>query len=444
MPRKIPPQREWRDFYSERLSERLYDQQLEEATVGTMLTNPEVLPDAETLKSSDIFWTPCRTVFEVIMSLYAAQKPIDLVNVKAELVARDVMKLLGDESYLVHLMEQGGVVAAFPGYVKRVKDLASMRRLAAAHLDCLTQILTPGTSYADALAVTNTKISEIVGTGVPERAVPAGEAAQKVVEAVERKDPPRAIQTGFPSIDQFIGGWNPGFLYVIAGRPSMGKTSLAVSAFCRAVVPAYLVSLEMSGDTIAEQMLANMAMVNNEQIRNRAVDDATLKKLKTAAEQLGAKTLIVDAPPSCGIDDLRLRCRHLKMSKGIGLLIVDYLQKMRGPSSAQNREQEIAAISSGLKAIAKEMDIPVVALASLNRGTEIRADRRPQMSDLRESGAIESDADVVMLLYREEYYHPGEQVGVAEIIVAKNRTGRTGTCRLRFHKEFSRFEELHG
>lgn len=433
---------EWYEFYRERINEKLCDPSLEEAIVGAMMASPECIADAETLHQDDFAHIPCRIVFGVIMEMYAKRQQVDLVTVHTELKSRDLHATVGDYAYLTHLFESAGLPAMVPGYVRQLKDISGLRRLADVHLSGLSEILKPGVTYDHALSTINGRLADAIGELPSERILSAEQCTADVVGAIQRREQPRCVTTGFPSLDSYFGGWTPGCLYVIAGRPSMGKTSLAVTLFARSVVPAYFVSLEMSSETISEQLLACQSLVSNERIRSRQVTPEELKKLEFATQQLAQKRLLIEAPPTCSIDELRLKCRRLSMRDRLGLVIVDYLQRMRGPAEAQNREQEIAAISSGLKAVAKEMGVPVVALAALNRGAEIRADRRPVLADLRESGAIESDADVVMLLYREEYYHPGEDVGSAEVNVAKNRTGRTGTIRLRFLKEFSRFEEV--
>jgi replicative DNA helicase len=276
------------------------------------------------------------------------------------------------------------------------------------------------------------------------------EVFQRIQDVHDRKSRLLGLPTGFYELDDITSGLQPGQLYIVAGRPSMGKTSLALNIAENVAVredkAVLMFSLEMSADQLAQSMLCSHARVDSSLLRSGKTSDEEFQKLVMAAGAFHDAKIIIDDSGDLSALEMRTRARRMKASENVGLIIVDYLQKMNAKQNGryqENRQVEISTISSSLKAMAKELEVPVIALAQINRGPEGRDDRRPMLSDLRESGAIEQDADVVMLLFREEYYKPDtERRGIADVIIAKNRTGPTGLVELAFMKQFTRFENL--
>ncbi|MFN3486755.1 MAG: replicative DNA helicase, partial [Planctomycetota bacterium] len=276
------------------------------------------------------------------------------------------------------------------------------------------------------------------------------ETFQKIQDFHDRKGRLLGIPTGFYELDDLLSGLQPGQLYIIAGRPSMGKTSLAMSIIenvaLREQKRVLFFSLEMAAEQIAQQMLCSHTRVPSHLLRTGKISEEDYSRLLLAAGTLGEARIYIDDSADLSALEVRTRARRMKAKEGLDLVVVDYLQKMharQGNRAPESRQLEIAMISSNLKSMAKELGVPVLALAQLNRAPEGREDRKPMLSDLRESGAIEQDADAVMLLYREDYYNPEtEKKGVAEVILAKNRTGPTDTVELAFLKDFTRFENL--
>ncbi|HSI05027.1 MAG TPA: replicative DNA helicase, partial [Myxococcota bacterium] len=270
----------------------------------------------------------------------------------------------------------------------------------------------------------------------------------KTIEKLyERKELVTGVPTGFQDLDKMTAGFQPSDLIIIAGRPSMGKTAVALNiaqyAAVHQKVPALVFSLEMSKEALVMRMLCSEARIDSQRMRGGFLNSTDWPKLARAAGALAEAPMYLDDTGAISVLEMRAKARRLQAERGLGLIMVDYLQLMRGRTSNEGREREISEISRGLKALGKELKVPVIALSQLNRSLEQRQDKRPMLSDLRESGAIEQDADVICFVYRDEYYNPASpDKGVAEFIIGKQRNGPTGTVRLRFFNEYTKFENL--
>jgi len=439
----------------ERLIERVPPHNLdtEMAVLGSMLMDDEAVPVAlEMLQASSFYRDAHRKVFEAMTSLFNSQKPVDLVTLTEELKATGKLEEVGGADYLASLTSVVPTAANVQHYAKIVREKAMLRSL----ISAATQIV--GRCYedqddADALLdKAEQLLFEIANRSLGAQAEPLKGMLSRAMETIERlyqrKEMVTGLATGMHDLDVMTAGLQPADLIIVAGRPSMGKSALAtcIAEHVGVVerVPVAIFSLEMSKDQLAHRMLCSLARVNVHNARTGFLAQADWKELPKAASKLDqAAPILIDDSPSLSALELRAKARRLKNQHRIGLIIVDYLQMMRGSFRVENRQQEISEISRSLKALAKEINVPVIAVSQLSRGPEQREDRRPQLSDLRESGAIEQDADVVMMLFREELYRPTEENrGKAELIVAKQRNGPVGSVSLAFLKEFTRFENL--
>ncbi|MDO8730327.1 MAG: replicative DNA helicase [Candidatus Omnitrophota bacterium] len=439
----------------ERLVERVPPHNLdtEMAVLGSMLMDDQAVPVAlEMLQASSFYRDAHRKVFDAMTGLFNSQKPVDLVTLTEELKATGKLEEVGGADYLASLTSVVPTAANVQHYAKIVREKAMLRSL----ISAATQIV--GRCYedqddADALLDRAEQLLfEIANRSLGAQAEPLKGMLSRTMETIERlyqrKEMVTGLATGLHDLDVMTAGLQPADLIIVAGRPSMGKSALAtcIAEHVGVVerVPVAIFSLEMSKDQLAHRMLCSLARVNVHNARTGFLAQTDWKELPKAASKLDQSApILIDDTPSLSALELRAKARRLKNQHRIGLIIVDYLQMMRGSFRVENRQQEISEISRSLKALAKELNVPVIAVSQLSRGPEQREDRRPQLSDLRESGAIEQDADVVMMLFREEVYRPTEENrGKAELIVAKQRNGPVGSVSLAFLKEFTRFENL--
>ena len=439
----------------ERLVERVPPHSLdtEMAVLGSMLMDEQAVPVAlEMLQPGSFYRDSHRKVFEAMTALFHRQKPVDLVTLTEELKNAGRIEEVGGADYLASLTSVVPTAANVQHYAKIVREKSVLRSL----IGAATQIV--GECYDDQedaeglLDRAEQLLFEIANRSLGTQAVMLKEMLSGTIETIEklyqRKEMVTGLATGMHDLDVMTAGLQPSDLIIVAGRPSMGKSALATCIAEHVSVvertPVAIFSLEMSKDQLAHRMLCALARVNVHNARTGFLAQSDWKELPKAAGKLseGASVLIDDTPGISALE-LRAKARRLKNQHRIGLIIVDYLQMMRGSFRVENRQQEISEISRSLKALAKELRVPVIAVSQLSRGPEQREDRRPQLSDLRESGAIEQDADVVMLLFREEVYHPTEENrGKAELIVAKQRNGPVGSVPLAFLREYTRFENL--
>ena len=425
---------------------------------GVLLENEALNRALEFLTVDDFYRGSHRKIFSALIFLSEKSEPADLVTLTAALKDRGELEEVGGSTYLATLVDYVPTAANIVYYCKLVKEKSVARKL----IEASTTIATRGYEGGDMeeiLDQAEKSIFEISENRIRPSYFPVRDILKdtfKSIEALyERKELVTGVPTGYHDLDKMTAGLQPSDLIIVAGRPSMGKTAFALNLIEYATthadnsVPAVIFSLEMSKEQLVQRMLCSLAKVDAGRLRTGHLGESDWPKLTMAAGQLNDTQLFIDDTPAISVLELRSKARRLKAEHGLGLIIVDYLQLMRG-SNPESRQQEISEISRSLKALAKELGLPVVALSQLNRSLESRTDKRPMMADLRESGAIEQDADVIMFVYREAVYcedcksrdrtcEKGHEKD-AEIIIGKQRNGPIGTVHLTFRGEFTRFE----
>ena len=424
----------------------------EEAVLGAMMIDDAAANKAiGLLKSSSYFYKEAhRKIFEAMLVLSEESNPIDTVSVSNELKKKKSLKSVGGLYYLTGLVDKVPTAANIETYASIVKEKGILRDLISASHYMSKKAFESGEDVASILdeaeqsifSLTQQKDNKLFQHIKPILT----EAIQNLEKMQSKKGSVVGVPSGIIDLDNVTAGFRKSDLIVIAGRPSMGKTALALSvarnAALESKVPTAIFSLEMSSDQLAQRLLSSEARIDGQKARTGRLQAARWKDINTASGKLADAPLFIDDTPALSILDLRSRARRLKREENIELLIVDYLQLMQGPRRSENRQQEISSITQSLKALAKELDIPVIALSQLSRAVESRTDKRPVLSDLRESGAIEQDADVVIFLYRPFVYDDKkvDQKGLAYLIVAKQRSGPTRTVKATFIDTYARFE----
>ncbi len=431
--------------------------EIEASVLGAMLIEKEAVPKAiELLKTNSFYLREHQLIFEAMIHLFDLGEPIDTVTVYEELKKREQTDSSGGAVYLSKLSQNISSAANIEFHAKIILEKEILRGLITSAHE-IARSAYDGTEDAfDLLDIAESKIFEITESHLKksyqgmDRAV---RDALEYIEAIHSNTTKKfSVPTGFYELDELLGGFQKSDLIIIAARPSMGKTALALSLARNAAiehkVPIGIFSLEMSTMQLVIRLLCAEGRLNAHLVRTGKLPNEEGVKLSKNAHKLIEAPLFVDDTPAQTVLEIRAKARRLKSEHDIGMIIIDYLQLMQGPSNSESREREISHISRSLKSLAKELNIPVVALAQLNRAVEARTDKRPQLSDLRESGSIEQDADVVIFLNRPEYYgimkneNGDSNEGVAEIIIGKQRNGPTGTIRLAFIKDYARFENL--
>lgn len=424
----------------------------EMAVLGSMLLEEDAISQAIELLDEACFYKDAhKKIFSAIVDIYNENKPVDLVTTTEQLKKKNILEEVGGASYIALLTQTVPTAANIRYYAKIVREKYVLRSL----ITTGTQIVAEGykaeQGAEELLDKAERLIFDISTRKAEPTSIPIKEIIKDSIETIDglyqRKENVTGIATGFHEFDILTAGLQPSDLVIIAGRPSMGKSALAACIAEHAgiieKVPTLIFSLEMAKEQLVQRMLCSHARVDYHKVRTGFLSQSDWPKLTNAAGKLAESPLFIDDSPTISALELRAKARRLKSQHDIGLVIVDYLQLMYGPANRDNRQQEISEISRSLKALARELSVPVLAISQLSRAVEARADRRPQLSDLRESGAIEQDADVVVLLLREEYYNPTpENRGIAELIIAKQRNGPVGSFNLAFIKEYTRFENL--
>ena len=424
----------------------------EEAVLGAMMIDDAAANKAiGLLKSSSYFYKEAhRKIFEAMLVLSEESNPIDTVSVSNELKKKKSLKSVGGLYYLTGLVDKVPTAANIETYASIVKEKGILRDLISASHYMSKKAFESGEDVASILdeaeqsifSLTQQKDNKLFQHIKPILT----EAIQNLEKMQSKKGSVVGVPSGIIDLDNVTAGFRKSDLIVIAGRPSMGKTALALSvarnAALESKVPTAIFSLEMSSDQLAQRLLSSEARIDGQKARTGRLQTARWKDINIASGKLADAPLFIDDTPALSILDLRSRARRLKREENIELLIVDYLQLMQGPRRSENRQQEISSITQSLKALAKELDIPVIALSQLSRAVESRTDKRPVLSDLRESGAIEQDADLVIFLYRPFVYDDKkvDQKGLAYLIVAKQRSGPTRTVKATFIDTYARFE----
>ena len=420
---------------------------------GILMDNQQLDRIVEMLRPEDFYVPANRMLFEAMIELFESGQPIDLVTLANRLQEHDRLAAIGGASYLARLLDAIPTVANLESHATIVREKANVRRIIDACHATLSEAYGDHGEVAEFLDKAERRVFDVARQDGRSPYVPMREAVKQTFKAIEvaseRGESLTGLATGITRLDRMTGGLQRSDLVILAGRPGMGKTAFALNIAVHAATfhtrPVVVFSLEMSRDQLVRRMLASEAGVEQSLLRTGRLSRADWPKIVGAAGALSSLPLWVDDSSAIGIMELRAKARRLKAEAGLGLVVVDYLQLVRGRPDADNREQEISDISRSLKALAKELDAPVLALSQLNRAVENRAtkDKRPQLADLRESGSIEQDADVVMFVYREEVYQPDTATpGAAEIVVGKQRNGPTGIVKCRFQHEFTRFVNL--
>ncbi len=438
----------------EQLVERVPPQsaEAEMAVLGSMLMDEEAVPAAlELLEPASFYREAHRKVFQAMASLFHRQKPVDLLTVSEELKSQGQLEGVGGASYLTSLATVVPTAANIQHYARIVREKAVLRTLIASATRIVGDCYENQEDVDGLLDRAEQMLFEIAHRAGDEQAVWLKEMLTSSIETIERlyqrKEMVTGLPTGLHDLDVMTAGLQPSELIIVAGRPSMGKSAMAACIAEHAAVvervPVAIFSLEMAKEQLVHRMLCAHARVDVHKARTGFLAQADWPRLTNAAGKLSEAPVLIDDSPGLSALELRAKARRMKSQHRIGLVIVDYLQMMRGSFRAENRQQEIADISKSLKALAKELHLPVIAVSQLSRAPEQRDNRRPQLSDLRESGSLEQDADVVLLLFREELYNPTEENrGKAELIIAKQRNGPVGSLFLAFLREFTRFESL--
>ncbi|MHC4844941.1 MAG: replicative DNA helicase [Planctomycetota bacterium] len=425
----------------------------EHGVLGSMLMDREAIGDVLLVLDDDDFYMPANAeIFRTLVGLYDRNEPVDLVLATDDLKSRSKLDGVGGVSGLVEIMESVPNASHALAYAKLVREAADRRRLVEAATTILREAQEGGTAeVSDLIDSAEQRIYSIGQTRGKEdkEDMPSLiRTAMQRIDAmqVEGAETMRGLRTHFSDLDRMLNGLAPGALYVIAGRPSMGKTSFALNIMdhvcVRDGVPAMLFTLEVGKQQIAENMLCANARVDAHRLLRGELSDTEFAKVPEAAGRLSQAPIYIDDTPGLSVMRLRAKARRMKSRHDIGLIVVDYLQLLSLGASAESRQIEISRMSGALKQTARELEVPVIMLSQLNRGVEQRQDKHPMMGDLRESGSIEQDADAILLLYREEYYYPEklEARGKAEGILAKNRNGPTGKFDMFFFPNHMRFE----
>lgn len=424
----------------------------ERAALGGLLIDPDALPIArDVLSAADFYRAAHGLVFETMVTLFERNEAVDLITLGKALETAGKLESAGGLAYLAYLAEGVPTAANVAYYARIVKEKAIVRRLIETATGVAERAYEHEGESEPFLREAEQAIFKISEDRIRVSFLPAREAVRgafrQIERLYERKELVTGVPTGFLDLDKMTAGLQPSDLVIVAGRPSMGKTAFCLNiaryAAVEAQVPVAVFSLEMAKEQIAFRLLGTEAKIEFGRLRSGALTREEWPRLTRAAGTLARAPIFVDDTPALPVAELRAKARRLKAEHRLGLVIVDYLQLLRGRPNSERREQEISDISRTLKAIAKELSVPVMALSQLNRQVESRGDRRPQLSDLRESGAIEQDADVILFVYRDEVYHPDtEDKGIAEVIVGKQRNGPTGFAKLAFLGQFTAFENL--
>jgi replicative DNA helicase len=424
----------------------------EQSLLGGILLDSEAVPAAlEILRGDEFYRETHRMVFRAIQDLFERNEAIDLITIADHLAEQSQLETVGGAAYLAALAETVPSAANVAAYAKIVNDKALLRRLLQIAAEITSWCYAGGKRVEEILDQAETSIFAITENRVRNSYFPIKEVVKKSLEIIEEIYERREMITGVPThyrdLDKLTAGFQPADLVIIAGRPSMGKTALALNIARNAAldsqVPVGIFSLEMSKEQLAMRLLCSEARVNSQKIRSGFLSKQECGKLITAAGNFSEAPILIDDTPAISTLELRAKARRMKADLGLGMIMVDYLQLMRGREGSERREQEISEISRSLKALAKELHVPVIALSQLNRKVEERHDKRPLLSDLRESGAIEQDADVIAFIYRDEVYNPNSaDTGIAEISISKQRNGPTGKVKLAYINDYTRFENL--
>jgi len=425
----------------------------EQSVLGSMLVDKEAISIVmEILKPEDFYRPDHREIYEVVIELFDRSQPIDLITVSERLKLHGKLELIGGLEYLSNIATAVPTTANVRNYSKIVEEKSLLRKLIRASSDIVDLGFDASEEVSYIIDRAEQGIFDILQKRSSQGFIPIKDVLvdtfNKLEELYNNKGTITGISTGFVDLDFKTAGLHNTDLILIAARPAMGKTALALNlaqnVAVHSKVPVAVFSLEMSKEQLVNRMLSSEAMVDGSRMKTGQLEDNDWQKVAKALGPLSEAPIFIDDTPGVTITEIRAKCRRLKLEHNLGLVIIDYLQLMQGSKSkSENRQQEISEISRSLKMLAKEINVPVITLSQLSRAPETRTDHRPILSDLRESGAIEQDADIVMFLYRDDYYNPEtDKKNIAELIIAKHRNGSTGTVELVWLGQYTKFANL--
>ena len=424
----------------------------ERSVIGSILMDNELISSATELLSGDDFYSKQNgLVFDAMSELYQERKPIDPVTLSDKLKEKNAPEEMNSPEFVKEILNAVPTSANLKHYAQIVYEKSTLRKLIRITENISKDCYQAQDKLEDILETTEKNIFNLVQSRNTREYVPMSdiviEVLKKIEQASKTKGHITGLSTGFADLDFKTAGLQPSDFILIAARPSMGKTAFSLSVLDHVVVKkqlsAAIFSLEMSKEQLVNRLLAMEARIDAQNIRSGNLSDEEWENLVNASEVLGSSKLIIDDTPGISVAEMRSKCRKYKMDQDIQLIVVDYIQLMSSGGKGDNRQQEVSDISRALKGLARELNVPVVVLSQLNRAVESRTDHRPMLSDIRESGAIEQDADVIMFLYRDDYYNPEtEEKNVAEVIIAKQRNGPTGTVKLAWQPKFTRFVNM--
>ncbi|MFH1287460.1 MAG: replicative DNA helicase [bacterium] len=426
----------------------------EQAVIGSMILDSEAIGKVvEILKENDFYRSAHRKIFSAIVELYEQSQPVDLITLTENLRKKNLLEEIGGAAYLTAVLENTDTTANVEHHSRIVKEKSTLRELINAAGHIMSESISDEKEADSILENAERLILDVSKEKIKQGFVSAKDILKGTFDNIEklyrRKEYVTGVSTGFPKFDMLTAGLHKGDLIIVAGRPSMGKTSLCLTMAQNVAVaqkiPVAIFSLEMSREQLVQRMLCAEARVNAHDVRSGFIKESDWPKLTIAGGKLAESPIFIDDSSMMSELEMRIKARRLMSMQNIGLIIVDYLQLMQSARRTENRQQEITNICRSLKALAKELNVPVMVLSQLSRAVESRGDHVPQLADLRESGSIEQDADLVVFIYRKEYYEkePSPEVeNIAEIIIGKQRNGPVGSVELTFIKEYTKFENL--
>lgn len=426
-----------------------YNIEAEQSVLGSMLLSKEAIYVAvERLKSEDFYKEAHRKLFECIVELHENREPVDLITVTESLRNKKILEEVGGVTYLTTLTEIVPTPSNIAEYCKIVEEKALLRKLIEAASNILSSAYEPKEDVEEILDEAERKIFNIVQKRRVENFYHVKDLLLSTFERIEKlyhtKGGITGVPTGFPDLDSMTSGLQPSDLIIVAARPSMGKTAFALNiaqnAAIRYKIPVAIFSLEMSKEQVVQRMLCAESNVDSHKLRTGKLEEEDWPRLARAMGPLSEAPIYIDDTPGITSLEIRAKARRLKAEKGLGLVVIDYLQLISSKGQSETRQQEISEISRSLKAMARELNVPVLALSQLSRAPDARADHRPVLSDLRESGSLEQDSDLVAFLYRENYYNPDtDKKNIVEVIIAKQRNGPTGKVELLWLSQYTKF-----
>lgn len=429
-----------------------YSLEAEQSVLGAILLNSNVMPNVvEHISPSDFYRPDHQQIFSAIFALYEKNKPIDLVTVVEQLTSEGNLESAGGVDYLASLVASVPTAANAGNYAEIIAEKSALRQLIQVAGDIAEESFNGNGEASDIMSHAERLITDILKSremgGLVHIRSSLNDAIAHMKHVYENNGKITGVPTGFTDLDEKLGGLQNSDLILIAARPAMGKTSLALNiaeyAATHGTAPVAVFSLEMGIEQLVNRLIWSQALVSGQKVRRGELDANDWKEIAQAMAVLSQAPLYIDDSAGIKVAEIRAKCKQLQQRHGLGMVVIDYLQLIQESGRGKNRQEEIASITRTLKIMAKELNVPVVVLSQLSRAAESRTDHRPMLSDLRESGAIEQDADIVLFLYREDYYKEDtDRPGIAECIVAKHRNGSTGTVELKWLGEYTKFANL--